>query len=154
MVNKGLIWSVIIASRINLFAGAIFLHGRICNMYRVYFLNYILNERGVKVKRTNFLTRVLQQNEFFNKRIPIIRCFQTHCQLSKFTILDMLFKTKLTSLVNTRGLTDNASLKIIRILAVTLGAITVASISQLLWKIDAISRQHSHRHVLIGNNIT
>ena len=36
----------------------------------------------------------------------------------------MPFKTKLTSLVNARGLTDSASLKVIRILAVALGAIT------------------------------
>ena len=53
----------------------------------------------------------------------MIRCFHIDCQLSKFTILDMPFKTELTSLVNTRGLTDSALLKIIRVLAVKLGAV-------------------------------
>ena len=93
-------------------------------VHMVYWLNHILNESELKLKNTNFLTRVLQHNKLCDKRISIIGYFQTHCQLSKFTIRDMPFKTKLTSLVNTRGLTESASLKIIRIMAITLGAIT------------------------------
>ena len=93
-------------------------------MYRAYCLNYILNEWGVKLKNTNFCDRVLQHNAFLNKRIWNIRCVQTHCQLSKFTKRDMPFKTKFTALVTVQGLTDGASLKIIRIMAATLGGIT------------------------------
>ena len=37
VANKGLTWTLITISRINLFAWAIFLHGKRCNMYRVYF---------------------------------------------------------------------------------------------------------------------
>ena len=115
---------MIIASRINQFAGAIFMHGKFCNMYMVHFLIYILNEWGVKLKDTNFLSRVLEHNKFFNKRISITSSFRIDCQLSKFTILYMPFKTKRTSLVNIRGLTDSALLIIIRIFAVALGAKT------------------------------
>ena len=124
VANKGLIWTVLTTSRINLFAWAIFLYGKCCNMYRIYCLNYILNEWEVKLKNTKFFDRVFQHNIFLNKRIWIIRYFLTHCQLSKFPIRDMPFKTKFTALVNARGLTDSASLKIIRITAATLRAIT------------------------------
>ena len=99
-------------------------HDKLCNIYSVYCLNYILNDWEVKLKTTHFLTRLLQHNTLFYKRIWNISCFQTHHQFSKFTIQDMPFKTKLTPLVNTRELTDNASLKMIRILAVTLGTTT------------------------------
>ena len=54
---------------------------------------------------------VLQRNQFVNDRIWIIRYFQTHSQLSKPTIRDISFKTKLTSLVNTQVVTDSGSLK-------------------------------------------
>ena len=60
----------------------------------------------------------------FSERIWIIWCSQTRYQLAEFTLGDMPFKTKLTSPVYTKGLTDCASLKIIRITTVTLGAIT------------------------------
>ena len=36
--------------------------------------------------KTHIFDRVLQHNIFLNKRIWIIRCFQTNCQLSKFII--------------------------------------------------------------------
>ena len=123
VANKGLIWTEIITSRINLFAWAIFLYGKCCNMYRIYCLNYILNEWEVKLKNTKLFDRVFQHSIFLNKRIWIIRYFQTHCQLSKFPIRDMPFKTKFTALVNARGLADSASLKIIRITVATLRAI-------------------------------
>ena len=105
VANKGLIW-IITASRINLFAAAIFLHIKLCNMHRVYCLNYILNEWEVKFKNTYFF-----MNAFLNKRIWIIRYFQTRCQLSKFTIRDKPFKTIFTWLFNMQGLNDSASLK-------------------------------------------
>ena len=124
VANKGLIWTVITTSRIRLFAWAIFLYGNRCNMYMIYCLNYILNEWEVKLKNTKFFDKVFQHNIFLNKRIWIIRYFQTHCQLSKFPIRDMPFKTKCTALVNSRGLTDSAWLIIIRITAATLRAIT------------------------------
>ena len=81
-------------------------------MYRVYCLNYILNGSEFKLKNTIYFDRLLPHNNIFNKRIWIIRCFQTHCKLfTTFTLRDMSFKTKLTLLVNNRGLTDRASLK-------------------------------------------
>ena len=79
---------------------------------------------GSKIEKHKVFNRVLQHRIFLNKWIWIIRCFLTHCELPKFTIQDMPFKTKLTALVNGRGLTDSASLKIIKIMAATLGAIT------------------------------
>ena len=79
---------------------------------------------GGEIEKHKVFDRVFQHNRFLNKRIWIHRYFQTHCQLSKFPIRDMPFKTKFTALVNARGLTDSASLKIIRITTVTLRAIT------------------------------
>ena len=162
VTNKRLIWTVKSASRINLFAWAIFLYGKRCNMYRVYCLNYILNECEVKLKNTKSFNRVLQPNIFLNKWIWLIRCFQTHCQLSKFTIRDMPFKTKFTTLVDARGLADTASLKIIKMTTATLGAIadlelflggvfTSLGLNELMWsRIDfpqpsefIVLRQHN-----------
>ena len=70
-------------------------------------LSELYIERMVsEIEKHIFFNRVLQHNIFLNKRIWIIRCFQTHWQLSKFTIRDMPLKTKFTALVNARGLTD------------------------------------------------
>ena len=142
VANKGLIWTVITTYRISLFAWAIFLYGKCCNMYRTYCLNYILNEWEVKLKNTKFFDSVFQHNIFLNKRIWIIRYFQTHCQLSKFPIRDMPFKTKFAKLVNARGLTESASLKITRITAATLTAITDRKLFwavYMLWYTIALS---------------
>ena len=122
--NKGLIWTVITTSRINIFAWATFLYGKRCDMYRVHCLNYIVIEWPVYIENHIFFNKVLQNNIFLNKWIWIIRWFQMHCHLLQFTIRDTPFKTKLTTLVNARGPTDRASLKIVRITAATLGAIT------------------------------
>ena len=103
VANKRLNYTVITASRINLFAAAIFLHGKLCSMYMVYF------ERiGNGIEKHTFNT-ALQHNKFFDKRMWIIRCFHTHYQLSKFTLRGMPFKQDLPHY--TRGLTDCASLK-------------------------------------------
>ena len=58
----------------------------------------------------------------------VIRYFQ----ISKSTIRGKPFKTKLTSLVNTQGLTDRASLKIVVIVALTVGALTDAILFSFL----------------------
>ena len=55
VANKGLIWTMITTSRIHLFAAVIFLQIKLCNMHRVYCLNYILNEWEGKFKNTYFL---------------------------------------------------------------------------------------------------
>ena len=115
---------MITASRINLFAWAIFPRGKLCCMRMVWWLNFMLKEWQIKLKNTIVVNRVLYHNKFFNKRIWIITSFQTRCQLSKFTILDTPFKTNLSSLVHTRGLTDSALPKIVRITFVTLGTKT------------------------------
>ena len=95
-------------SRINLISQAILLHTKLCIMYRVYCLSYISNESQVNMKNTNFVTSLLRYN--------------THCKLLKFIIRDMLFPTKLTSMIDTRRLIDSASLEIIIITDVTVGA--------------------------------
>ena len=56
--------------------------------------------------------------------IWIIRYSQSYYQFSKCTIRDMPLKAILTSLVNMQGLTDSASLEMITIIPVTVGAIT------------------------------
>ena len=104
--NKGLIQKMITASRMNLFAGAIPRYGKLCYIYKIWWLNNILKELQMKLENTIFVNRVPQK--IFNKRIWIIWCFHIHYLLSKFAIRDMAFKTKLTSLVDTRGLTDSA----------------------------------------------
>ena len=58
-----------------------------------------------------YFDTVLQHKISLSKRIWIMICIQTHCQLLKFTVRDSPFNTKFTSLVNTRGLTNSASLK-------------------------------------------
>ena len=98
-------------SRINLMAQAILLHTKLCKMYRVYCLNYILKESQVDMKNTNFGTSLLRCNQLFLEWVQIIKYFQTHCKLLKFIIRDMLFPTKLTPLINRRGLIDSASPK-------------------------------------------
>ena len=98
----GLVWTRITTFRINLLVEAIFLHGERCSMDRVYCLNYFWTNGKCNWK-THFYT-VLQHTIPFNKRIWIIRCFLTRRQLSKCTIWDMPFKTKMISLVIREGL--------------------------------------------------
>ena len=80
-------------------------------MYRVYCLNYILKESQVNLKNTNFGTSLLPYNQLFLQWVQIMTYFKTHCKSLKFMIRDMFFPTKLTPLINTRGLIDSASLK-------------------------------------------
>ena len=56
------------------------------------------------MKNTNFVISLLRCNQSFHKWVQIIKYFYTHCKLLKFMIRDMLFPTKLTSLINTPGL--------------------------------------------------
>ena len=109
-------------SRINVMDQVILLHTKLCKMYRVYCLNYIFNESQVSIKDTNFVTSLLWCDQLFLERAQTIKYFYTHCKLLKIIIQDMLFPTKLTSLINIRGLIDSASLKIITITNVTVGA--------------------------------
>ena len=80
-------------------------------MYRVYCLNYTFNESQVNMTNTNFMTSLLRCNQLLLEWVQITKYFQTHCTLLKFIIRDMLFPTKLTSLINTLGLIDSASLE-------------------------------------------
>ena len=98
-------------SRIYLMAQAILLHTKLCKMHKVYCLNYILKESQVNIENTNSVTSLLRCNQLFRGWVQIIKDFWTHCKLLKFIIWDMLFPTKLTSLINTRGLIDSASLE-------------------------------------------
>ena len=109
-------------SRINLMAQAILLHTKLCKMSRVYCLNHILKESQVNMKNTNFGTNLLRCNQLFLEWVQIIKHFWTHCKLLKLLIRDMLFPTKLTPLIYTRGLIDSSSLKIITITDITVGA--------------------------------
>ena len=92
-------------------AQAISLHTKLSKMYRVYCLNYILNESQVNMKNTNFVTSLLRCDQLFLEWVQMIKYLQTHSKLLKFIILDMLFPTKLTPLINTQGLIDSASLE-------------------------------------------
>ena len=58
-------------------------------------LSELYFERMVSEIVNTIFNRVLQHSIFLNKRIWIIRCFQTQCQLLKLTIRDMHFKTNL-----------------------------------------------------------
>ena len=109
--DKGLIYTMMTTSRINLMVQTTLLHTKLCKMYRVYCLNYIMKESLVNMKNTNFGNRLLRCNQLFIEWVQIIKYFQTHCKLLKIIIWNMLFPTKLTPLINTRGLIDSASLK-------------------------------------------
>ena len=87
------------------------LHNKLCKLYRFYCLNYILNKSQVYTKNANFVTSLLRCNKLFLDWVHEMKYFETHCKLLKFIIRDMLFPTKLTSLINTRGLIDSASLE-------------------------------------------
>ena len=50
VANKGLVYTIMTTSRRNLMAQAILLHTKLCKIYRVYCLNYILNESQVDTK--------------------------------------------------------------------------------------------------------
>ena len=56
-------------------AQEILLHNKLCKMYRVYRLNYILNESQVNMKNTNFVTSLLQCNQLFLERVQINKYF-------------------------------------------------------------------------------
>ena len=62
VANKGLNKTMMTTSRINLMAQAILLYTILCKMYKVYCLNYILNESQVNMKNANLLTSLLQLN--------------------------------------------------------------------------------------------
>ena len=51
------------------------LHTKFCKMYRVYCLNYILNESQVNTKNANSVTSLLQFNQFFLKQVQINKYF-------------------------------------------------------------------------------
>ena len=110
VANKGLIWIITTVSKIKPFAGDIFLHGKLVKCTGFIVWNKFWTNRKW-IWKSQLFDRLLEHNKFFYNRLWIIRCFKTHCQLSKFTIQVMPFKTKLTSLVNTRRLIDSASLK-------------------------------------------
>ena len=105
--------------KLSLFAQTSLLPATLCKMYRVYCLNYILNESVVKLKNLNFANRMLHRSRLFNGWMEIIKHFQIQCQLSKFTIRCMPFKTQFTSLNNKWQWFT----KIITITAVTVGSI-------------------------------
>ena len=78
----------------------------------------------LKLKNANIANRVLRLFQLFNEQKWSIGYFQVRCQLWKFTTGDMVFKTKLTSLIDTRELTESDSLKISTLTAIIVGAIT------------------------------
>ena len=80
----------------NRISQATLLPGKLCNVYRADYLNYILNEAEGKLKNLKFVHIMLQRNKmqrFFDDRIWIIKTFQTYCKLVKCMIRDMLFCT-------------------------------------------------------------
>ena len=91
-------------------AQVMFLLTKLCKTYRVYCLNYILNESQVNMKDTNSVTSSLRYDQLFLEWAPIIKYFYTHYKLLKIMIRDMLFPTELTLLMYTQGLIDSASL--------------------------------------------
>ena len=52
---------------VQLIAQAILLHAKLCNLGRVYCLNYILYESEIKLKHANFVNWVLQRYHFFHE---------------------------------------------------------------------------------------
>ena len=94
-----------------LFAQKFTLRAKVCNMYRVYCPNYILNEWEVNWKRyflqkecwnaIDYLRANMNYQKFSNS-LQIIGIHNKGQALQNFT-----------SMVDTRGLTDSASLKII-----------------------------------------
>ena len=76
VANKGLIKTIMTTSRINLMSQTILLHTKLCKVYRVYCLNYIVNESYVSMKNTNFVTSLLQCNQFFLERVQIVIYFK------------------------------------------------------------------------------
>ena len=75
VADKGLIYTIMTTSRINLMAQAILLHSKLCKMYRVYRLNYILKKAQVNMKNTNFGTSLLWCNQLFLEWVHIIKYF-------------------------------------------------------------------------------
>ena len=67
--------------------------------------------KACKIPRTKPPNSFLQCSQMFHRGIWMIKYVQTYCQLSKLMARDMPVKTKLTSLVNMRGLIDSASLE-------------------------------------------
>ena len=124
--NKGLIRTMITTSRINLFTGTIFRHGKLLFvLWTGFAVLTLLWTNGKWNCKTFFIKYYNTSYSYKNiQRIWIIRSFQTYCQLSTFNTRNVPFKTRFTSLAKTQKLTASLSLKIIRITSVTIGAIT------------------------------
>ena len=131
--NKGLISKILAACRINFFGTGIYAASRFCNMYRVFVWT------NGKFSWNFFLKSVDTQSIIF-EWIWIIRHLQTHCKFLEFTIQAMPFKTQFTSMVDTRGLTDSASLKTLLITAETVE--DIFDLKLVLVGVCFCSRQH------------
>ena len=78
VANKGLIQTMMITSRINLMAQAILLRTKLCKMYRVYCLNYILTVaelRSTKNARCTITIRFVYEYAtlYLQHAIPYVR---------------------------------------------------------------------------------
>ena len=102
-------------------------------------INIVFIWRNGKFSWTFFLKSVDTQSISF-EWIWIIRYFQTHSKLLEFTIQEMTVKTQFTSMVDTQGLTDSASLRTLLITAETVGDIT--DLKLFLVGVCFCSRQH------------
>ena len=90
-------------------AQAILLHTKLCKMYRVYCLNYILNESQVNIESIISVTSLLWCNQLFFRVSTTNQIFLNPPQTIEIHNTGMLFPTKLTSLINTLWLIDSAS---------------------------------------------
>ena len=62
-------------------AQAILLHTKLCKMYRVYCLNYILKESQVNMKYTNFGTSLLRCKSIISRVSTINQIFLNPLQI-------------------------------------------------------------------------
>ena len=108
---------------INLFAGAIFLHGKLC--LNAVFNGWTICWRKCKWNwKMQFFDRVLYHNIFLTSEYELLDIFQLIANYRNLQYEACPSKQKLTSRVDTQGLTDSALSKLVRITAVTLGAKT------------------------------
>ena len=97
--NKGLIRTMITTSRINLFTGTIFRHGKLLFVLWTGFAVLTLFWTNGKWNCKTFFYKVLHISYSYTniQRIWIIRSLQTYCQLSTFNTRNVPFKTRFTS---------------------------------------------------------
>ena len=87
------------------------LHAQLCNVYRVYCPNYILNKWEAKLEHTNSMKKVSKRNRLLTSEYEVLTIFKLTAKYRKSKYRSCPLKQKFTSMVDMWGLPDSASIE-------------------------------------------